>query len=317
MPEPNGGKGGSGALSTSAQDQEYELLGDIVVLSLTASPPTVMPFGSATLTWSVEVPTALEVPVEIGVGDQLSYGTSGTATVTPYATTEYGLIAKTAIVERALTLVTVTVDQSACVSGSIAGTVITGNFRNQIASMFQGGSNYNLGEYTVSINEGDSTIDINIPLVIEVPDWFNGNVTMSGSIYITQQGVAPNASVLVQSRNVTANVSWSWYSDILSFGNTASAGAGMTQLAQVFLDEIVAQQVVAPMQSYVDQQIQDSITAAQADHPGAGRYVLTSLGWDVNQNLFWTLCPLPTEAPPRLGGAPPVAGGGSPPVIRG
>jgi hypothetical protein len=317
MSEPNGGKGG-GAPSTSAQDQEYELLGDIVVLSFTASPPTVMPFGSATLAWSVEVPTALETPVELGVSDQMSYGTSGTATVTPYATTEYVLIAKTAIVERALTPVTVTVDQSACVSGNIPGTEITGNFRNQIASMFQGGSNYILGDYTVSINEGDSTIDINVPLVIEVPDWFNGNVTMSVSIYISQQGAAPNASVLVQSPNVTANVSWSWYSDILSFGNTASAGAGMTQLAQVFLDEIVAQQVVAPMQSYVDQQIQDSITAAQADHPSAGRYVLTSLGWDANQDLIWTLCPLPIEAPPQLGHPPPVAGGGgSPPVIRG
>jgi hypothetical protein len=315
--EPNGGEGGGGTAS-GAQEQEYEALGDILVLSFTASPPTVQPFVSATLAWSVEVPTALDAPVEIGVGDEMSYGTSGTATVTPYMTTEYGLIAKTAIVERALTaVVTVSVDSSACVSANIPGTAITGGFRNQIASIFQGSSNYSLGDYTVNINEADSTIDINVPLVIEVPDWFNANMTMSGSIYITQEGLPPNASVLVQSRNVTANVSWSWYSNILSLGNTASAGAGMTQLAQVFLDEIVAQQVVAPMQNLVDQQIQASITAAQADHPGAGPYVLTSLGWDANQDLFWTLCPLPVKAPPQPGGPPPVAGGGPPPVISG
>jgi hypothetical protein len=150
--------------------------------------------------------------------------------------------------------------------------------------------------YTVTINESDSTIDINVPLVIEVPDWFNGNMTMSASIYIGTQGVPPQASVLVQARNVTADVSWSWYSDILSLGNTASAGSGMTQLAQVFLNEIVAQQVVVPLQSYVSQQIQDSIEAAQLSHHGE-TFVLTSFGWDANENLSWTLCPLSQPGP--------------------
>lgn len=298
MTEPNGGSGGDGNPPASAINEERELLGYIEVLSFTADPAQVEPFQATTLSWSVQLPTRLTVPVEIGVPGQMSYQTSGTATVNPVSTTEYVLTAKTAITSLGLSsTVTVTVDQSDCVSGNIPGTEITGNFRNQIASMFQGGSNYSLGDYTVNINEADSTIDINVPLVIEVPDWFNGNMTMSGSIYITQQGLPPNASVLVQSRNVTADVSWSWYSDILSFGNTASAGAGMTQLAQVFLDEIVAQQVVAPMQSIVNQQIQDSIEAAQLAHQGAGPYVLTSVGWDANQNLSWTLCPLSEPGP--------------------
>jgi hypothetical protein len=43
----------------------------------------------STLAWSVELPTRLKVPVEIGVLDQMTYGTSGTATVAPYATAEY------------------------------------------------------------------------------------------------------------------------------------------------------------------------------------------------------------------------------------
>lgn len=300
MTEPNGGGGDGGSPPTSVLNEENELLGFTEVLSFTADPAQVEPFQPTTLSWSVQLPTHLTVPVEIGIVGQMSYQTSGTATVKPFSTTVYELIAKTAITSRALApTVTVTVDQSGCVSGNnIPGPALTGNFRNQLAQMFQGGSNYRLGDagYTVSINEAESTIDINVPLVIEVPDWFDGNMTMSASIYIAQQGVPPQASALVQARNVTADVSWSWYSDLLSVGNTASMGDGMTQLAQVFLSEIVAQQVVVPLQSYVNQQIQASIEAAQLDHHGE-TFVLTSFGWDTNENLSWTLCPLSEPGP--------------------
>ena len=131
MTHPNGGGQGSGGNgdgggpSTSAQEQQYELLGFIQILSFTAAPPQVAPFEPTTLSWTVRLPTTLHVPVSLGVAGQMSHGTSGSATVTPFATTQYGLTAQTAIVSRAIGSLTVPVAASACQSSQVNNQVQT------------------------------------------------------------------------------------------------------------------------------------------------------------------------------------------------
>jgi hypothetical protein len=47
---PNG-EGDDGGVSSSEKDKQYELLGNIQILSFTASPPQVTPFEPTTLSW--------------------------------------------------------------------------------------------------------------------------------------------------------------------------------------------------------------------------------------------------------------------------
>src|SRR5690349_2677486 len=100
--EPNGGdeEGDGGGPSHTAQEQQYELLGFIQIESFAADPPSVTPFEPTTISWSVKVPQTLHVPVSILVGGHKSTGSTGSTTVTPFATTEYGMVAETLIVSR-------------------------------------------------------------------------------------------------------------------------------------------------------------------------------------------------------------------------
>lgn len=51
---PNG-EGDDGGVSSSEKDKQYELLGNIQILSFTASPPQVTPFEPTTLSWNVKL----------------------------------------------------------------------------------------------------------------------------------------------------------------------------------------------------------------------------------------------------------------------
>lgn len=302
MKEPNGGSGGDGGgPSTSAQNQEYELLGYIQVTSFTASPAQSQPFQPVTLSWQVQLPTALHVPVKVGVANQLSYQTSGSAVVTPDATTEYTLLAETAIVSRVIPPpLTVTVDDSGCVSGpgyQIDSFAITSLIKQTAEQYFQGSSQFSLGSAGVSVTINDAIISISVPLILNVPDWFNADMSLAIGVQIGLQGAPPNMSLLVQLSNVTVNVSWSWYANLLSADITGAVADGMQQVAQAFLTEIAQTQVVPQIAGQIEPQIQASATAAQQNDPAHRTFVLTSLSFDTNA-LAWTLCPLLAAVPP-------------------
>ncbi len=304
MKEPNGGSGGDGGgPSTSAQTQEYELLGDIQVVSFTASPPQSQPFQPVTLSWQVALPTLLHVPVEVGTAGHLTYQTSGSVTVSPDATTQYTLIAQTAIVSRAIpSSVTVTVDGSDCVSGQIDSFLITSQVKQAAEQYFSGSSQFSLGSAGVGVTVSNAALDITVPLILNVPDWFNADMSMALSVQIGLRGEAPALALLVTVGSVSVNVSWSWYANLLSADITGAVADGMQQVAQAFLAEIAQAQVVPQIAGQINQQIQASATAAKQNDPAHRMFVLTGLGFTPDE-LSWTLCPLPAPAPPT--GPPP------------
>jgi hypothetical protein len=310
MSEPNGGNGKDGTPPTSVQDQEYELLGYIEVLNFTASPPQVAPFEPATLSWSVQLPTHLDVPVEVGVEGQMSYQTSGTATVSPSATTEYVLTAQTKIISRPLAATaTVTVDQSDCLSGpayTLGTDDITLTIRHAILEGLGSASNFSIGGDGVSVTVNDvDQIVTNVPLVLDVPDWFSASMDINVWIEIVQQGVPPTAAVSVRATYVNVDVSWAWYTNLtgLITAEQDLVGSAMQQVAQAFMTEIAQSQMAATIQTQLDTSIKNTILAAEADDPEHRTFVLTSFSFDA-QEISWMLCPLP-PAPSQSPASPP------------
>jgi hypothetical protein len=305
----NGGNGDGGGASTSAQKQEYGLLGFIRILSLAANPPEVAPFEPTTVSWSISVPTTLHVPVSLGLAGQVSHGTSGSATVTPFATTEYGLVAQTAIVSRMIGSVTVPVVQSACQSSQIDGFVITSRLKDIISQQFQSSSQFSLTGNGVSVSITDhATILITFSLNLNIPHWFDATMSVSIEIEVQMQGVPPQAAVLTRA-GTTVDVSWDWYSTALSLGVTSLVADGMQQLAQAFMAEIASAQIAGGIEDEVSGQVNAAIMQAQQGDPQGRTFVLTFLTLSPD-GITFTICPQPGLSPRPVLRAeePPVRG---------
>jgi hypothetical protein len=287
--EENGHDGNGGHPSEQEAEVEYQLLGGIGIVSFTASPSPVVPFERTTLSWSVNIPPALH-GVRLTVAGQTSAGASGSAIDTLYSTTVYSLTAETAIVNREIARLTVPVDDSSCKFGSIEGRVISSQLKTVIAQQFQGGSGFSLGGAGVSVNLSDNTIAINIPLNLNVPDWFDATMSIAVQIEVEMQGVPPQAAVWVQVTNVGIDVSWSWYGTLLSLGVTSAVAAGMEKIAQVFMSEIAKSQI-APR---IAEQISNLVQGLAID-PGGRTFALTSLTL-TSGYLTYTVCPLPSAS---------------------
>ena len=72
IPMPNTGEDGDD--NQALKKQQYELLGRIQILNLTANPPIVKPFGNTMLSWDVRVPTTLHAPVALRLGGKNDSG---------------------------------------------------------------------------------------------------------------------------------------------------------------------------------------------------------------------------------------------------
>jgi hypothetical protein len=64
MTPTNGGNGNGGSGGGNEAAREYFLLG-FIQANFKATPPSVPPFGSTTLSWNAQIPTTLRVPVTL------------------------------------------------------------------------------------------------------------------------------------------------------------------------------------------------------------------------------------------------------------
>jgi hypothetical protein len=294
--QQNGGNGDGGGTSTSAQKQQYELLGFIHILSFTASPPQVAPFEPTTLSWTVQIPTTLHVPVSLGVSGQLTHGPSGSATVTPLATTEYGLLAQTAIVSRVIGSLTVPVTETGCQSSQLPGLVIVGRLRDAITQAFQGSSKFSLTGPGVSVTISDvGTIPISFSVHLNIPDWFDASMSVKILIEVGMEGHPPQGTAFVRAYT-DLDVSFDWYSTALSLGVSALVADAMQQLAQAFMAEIASSQIADGIGDEVNSQVQSALKQAQMSDPQGRAFTLTALTL-APEGINFTICPLPAVAP--------------------
>jgi hypothetical protein len=304
MNVPNGGRqengAGNGTGQGSAQQElEYELLGEIAVLSFTANPDVVELFRTTTLSWSVRLPPALVAPVSftvVGEGPVVTNpGISGSATATPLSNSDYALIAETAIVNRQIATVSVRVDTPDCRPQGFPAAAITNLVQATITRLFQGDSNeFSLARSGVIVNSSNDTIFINVPLNLNIPNWFDATMDIAVQIGVGMQGAPPQATVSAWLRNVHVNVDWSWYSDVLSGGCTVAVAAGMEKVSQAFI-RLIAQNSATGIAEELNRLVQVTAAIDRAqDTPERRTYTLTSLDL-TSTTLDMTLCPLPAS----------------------
>lgn len=183
---PNGGSGGT--------------LGDVKLLSFTANPNPVPPFGTSQLSWQVTGPKAgFDVLL-----DGAFVQRDGTATVTPNGTTSYALSAVGFDGGRvALGSITVTTDLSTCEIASISNPV--GTIRGFLSANVATGATYLRQEPQVTFSPG--LIHFHLDLGHHINDLPDPEITIDGTL-----GLAVVQGKLVAvGPTVTASASEPWY----------------------------------------------------------------------------------------------------------
>jgi len=106
--------------------RQIQLLAEASLVSFTATPPALTPFGKARLAWNVAMPTTVlpgvtvEVVIEGLGGDLVGNGPGGTVlaqdsiTVAPFGDTTYGVALRTPLAYRELGTLSLAVDFATC-----------------------------------------------------------------------------------------------------------------------------------------------------------------------------------------------------------
>jgi hypothetical protein len=277
---------GNGNDIQAAKAAEAQLLSKIEVVKFTAASPTVMPFGSTTLSWEVKYPTNLNVAVSILVNGARSApgATSGSVVVTLTSTEAFSLTAVGPLASVALKSLTVTVDQSDCATApTIAAGVLTTQIKQQLDARFSGSSSFSLRTGGSVVNPVLGGATIAIPLHLDIPDWFDADMDIAIALSILFSTATPG-TVAVQATSTTVHVTWTWLQDLAgctSFGE---------QLSQAFMSEIASNELAPMIQQQLNSAIQSFAASQQQSDPQHRTFVLTRFTFGPD-GLTFTVCP--------------------------
>jgi hypothetical protein len=291
--------------SNPNQQQQYNGLGFIQIVSFTATPSAVTPFAEVTLSWKVTVPTTLNVPVHFVVNGQTFTGTSGSVTAQIVDTTEFGLLAKTALASRVIGAVTVTSDTSACTGLAVPANTVESFAVLEVTKSFPASSQFSFRGNGPTAKVGSNTVSVAIPLNINVPDWFDAQADIAVVLNVQGSGPITGRAVAISLPSVNTNVSWNLASQILSLGCEHFIENAMQTLATAFLTQIINAQIIQPFKDDLNKLIDLSRTVAESGDSQHRTFVLTSVAMSTS-GLSYTLCPRPNPVFPP-GHLPPKA----------
>lgn len=263
---------------------EQAALKRVVTRSFTANPLSVKTFGTTLISWNVTVPDS---PFDISVKlNEQVVAAVGSKNFPLSQTTSFTLTAATENAGRPLGKLTVNVDESECQSRLVADSfLITQQLKFQFNNQFRGNTQVKLRGNGTEATLGDRSIFIGVPLEIEVPHWFNAE--MSISIELAVPGGAP---VKVSASSVSVDVRWSFFEHLASLGCTGFVQSGMEQLAQVFMSHIVDTELVPTIQQAFNDQASKFALSLQDADPQHRTYATKSVVLS-RDGLTITACP--------------------------
>jgi hypothetical protein len=278
-------KPGDGTIvDTGLAQKERAELQKVVLHSFNANPLAVKTFGATALSWNVTLPTDSPFDMSVLLNGK-DVAPIGNQTVNLLQTTVFTLSAATEHAGRQLRTLTVRVDASDCRAHTIDPFLITQPLKTEFDTRFGGSSKFSLRGNGTTVTLGDGTINIDVPLTINVPDWFDADMNIN-----IQLAVSGGSRVLVTAPVVSADVSWSFFENLLSLGCGDLVQSGMTQMAQAFLSDIVNSELVPKVTQAITDQVNGFITSLQTADPQHRTYVMTLLVLS-GGGLTFTACP--------------------------
>ena len=271
---------------------EKDALNKVKLNTFTVVPTKVDPFGTVTATWDVTVPnTAFEIVPTLN-GQEVA--TTGSKTF-KLATQRVNFVLAAVIndpplprASRILKTIPVTVNTTDCQTQSLAASLVTVPIKNALDAAFSGGGNFSLKPGGSTVTAGSNgLVDIQVPIAIDVPDWFDANMNIHIQLTISGAG----GHVFVAAPVVDPQVSWSLLSNLLSFGCTDAIGSGMTQISKVFLERIVDSELRPTITQELVNQVNSFVSGLEQSDPQHRTFLMTSLLFSAARGLEITACP--------------------------
>jgi hypothetical protein len=275
----NDGNGGDG----ESTKKEREALKGVVLRSFAVDPRKVKTFGTVTVSWNVTVPKS-PFDISIVLNDE-TVAPIGNTSRTVVQSTTFTLTAATEHAARRLRTFTVQVDESDCRSKTIEPFPITQPLKAEFDQRFRSSRKFTLKENGTEVTLGEGTINIHVPLELNVPHWFNADM----EIFI-QLAVHVGLPIIVTAPRVSASVSWTFFENLASVGCGHFIQSGMTQMAETFLADIVSAELVPKVAQAVNDEVDKFKSTLQTEDPAQREYSLTVLVLSTS-GLKFTCCP--------------------------
>lgn len=266
-----GNTGVTGTLGTGGgldpdQVRQIQLLAEASLVSFTATPATLTPFGTAKLAWNIAMPNTVLPGITVKVvieglgGDLVGNGPGGTVlpqdsvVVAPFGDTVYGVALRTPLAYRELGTLSLPVDFAACNSLDLPIAAFTNPIITTAKAQFQNNSQLKLRQ-DPTVDVGINSFVLSIALEAEVPDWRNANVDVTMGFSIVSQR---NGLISASLDTANATVSPGPLSTILSAGCAAAVAGACESVINGFLWSCVGPTMVT--------MLADALNAAVAVH---------------------------------------------------
>ena len=256
--------------------KERELLQKVVLDRFTATPKSVQTFGSVTLAWEVTLPNSPAIDISVSLNANINKQTvppTGTVSRTLTQSTTFTLVAVTEHAGRTLRSLTVNVDRSACTSRLVADAfLMTSILKQAFNSRFSGSAKFSLRGDGTEVTLGNGTISIHVPLTINVPDWFDAD--MSIDIQLALSAGKPLRVGVVQT---SVSVDWTFFENLLSLGCGGLVESGMEQIATEFMRNIAEVEVAPQVEKQLIDQVNNFLISLKDADPAHREFLPTAL----------------------------------------
>jgi hypothetical protein len=250
--------------------KEREALKQVKLNSFVANPSTVKTLGSVALAWNVTVPfSPFDIQVKL---NEKAVDPVGSESRTLIQSTAFALSASTDHAGRQLKVLTVHVDGSDCRTQTTDPFPITQPLKTEFDNRFSASSKFSLSGNGTTVTLGNETINISVPLTINVPDWFDAD--MSIAIQLKLIDASP---VTMIAPIVSADVSWTFFENLASLGCGHFVEGGMTQMAEAFLGNIVESELIPLVEQRISNAITTFTTSLQTADPSHRTFALAAL----------------------------------------
>jgi hypothetical protein len=291
--------------------RQIQLLQEAVLVSFSANPAALTPFGHATVAWEVTLPTTVipgvHVEVHLFAGADQVVDATGSVVVGPYTDSSYAISVSTPKAHRQLGTLDLPVDLGSCTSEDTAAIFFTAIITTEANKAFPAGGQVTLRGNGSSVDIGYNSFVVDIPLTASVPNWFDPDVDVSMGFSI----VSDHGDVRVTHDLATTNVSFGTASSILSGGCSAAVAAALEAQSNGFLSGFVgpvvagriADALIADVTAHLNR-----LNHATPPPPVPYRFYDLTLTVD---GLTYRFCP---AHPPTPGHPHPTFGGGFDPT---
>ena len=196
----------------------------------------------------------------------------GTASRTLSQSTAFTLAAVTDHAGRLLRSLNVTVDHSDCQTRVLEAFVITSILKNEFDSRFTGSNKFSLRGDGTEATLGNGVIIIHVPLTINVPDWFDADMSID-----LQLSMVPGKPLGLVVTQTSVDVDWTFFENLLSLGCGSLVESGMEQMAQAFMRNIAEVEIAPKVQKQFIDQVNSFLASLKNSDPAHREFLPTAL----------------------------------------